>query len=127
MNTTLFFPYEGLSACGCLLNSVNTENPMGLDCVGGRKTTCITGSNTPETKSFGFEIEKALADEATLRLSAFVAKDDVSFNLNFLDNYDCVFAVRKFDFSDVSATFIVQCLAVSYVGDKPIDWCLKLG
>ena len=120
-------PHESLSADGCTLNYVYDEDTVALDCTDGRKTTRLVGFDTPEIKDSGCEAEKALGDEATLRLRELAASGEVTFDANGFDKYGRVLAVMKVDGADVSRTLINEGLAVAYAGGKRINWCRKLG
>jgi endonuclease YncB( thermonuclease family) len=120
-------PHESLTADGCTLNYVYDGDTVALDCAEGRKTARLMGLDTPETKDFGCTAEKALGDEATLRLRALAASGEVTFDGNGYDKYGRVLAVMKIDGTDVSKTLINEGLAVAYTGGKRINWCRKLG
>ncbi|MCO4848717.1 MAG: thermonuclease family protein [Yoonia sp.] len=119
--------HESLTADGCTLNYVYDGDTVALDCADGRKTARLVGFDTPETKNFGCAAEKALGDEATLRLRALAASGELTFDGNGEDKYGRVLAVMKIGGIDVSNTLIDEGLAVPYAGGKRINWCRKLG
>jgi endonuclease YncB( thermonuclease family) len=120
-------PYGNLTAQGCTLNYVYDGDTVALDCPDGRKSARLLGFDTPETKDYGCDAEKALGDRATRRLRALAEAGPLTFSGNELDKYGRTLTVMKVDGVDVSGTLVAEGLAVPYLGGKRINWCRKLG
>lgn len=120
-------PYENVTAGGCVLDYVYDGDTVALACGAERVTARVLGLDAPEAKSPRCGAEKALADQATLRLRALVAAGDVTFAGRARDKYRRLLVTMKVDGKDVAQTLISEGLAVTYPGGTRIDWCARLG
>lgn len=120
-------PYENLTIEGCVLNYVYDGDTVALDCGSERITARVLGLDAPEAKSPQCDAEKALADQATLRLRSLSQGGELTFSGYARDKYQRLLVTMKVDGVDVAETLIEEGLALRYSGGTRINWCARLG